>query len=181
MSTKFNEVIAETAAKAKTSKSGKVKKTHSKSEFDKCFKAYINDVDYTTKVVDVKGGEPIEKEISPVKMMRESMLKKPLMDAGVDSQEAKDIAENYQFSKVDGMYEVMTDFMYQYLTEGKKKLDFPTRKDFTGSISIDKVEKNRKTYRAIANGGESFDVETDEHYILKSKSKSPAWLKKKFK
>ena len=180
MSKSFNEVAKETKEKVKVSKSGKLKKTHSKTDFDKLMKAYLNDVDYETEFVTVKDGEPVDNKVKTVENFRDTFIKRVLIDNGVDAQEAEAAAKSYKYAKVDGMYEFISDFLYQYMNAGKK-FDFPTRKNFTGSISTDVVPKNKKEYKGIGVNPEPFSVETEEHIVVKSKSKAPKWIKKKFK
>ena len=52
--------------------------------------------------------------------------------------------------------------------------------DFQGSISVDDVAASTKDYKAIGNATDPFTVETKEHKVIKSKSKAPKWVKKKF-
>lgn len=180
----FDEVFNEIKANVSVSKSGKVKKTFSRTDFDALLKAMVNEVEYTTTYCGTKNGEMVTKEVKPVKIFRES-LKRVLMNFGVDSQEAEKMVKDYKFTNVDGWYELMCEIIYRYM-EANKKFDFPTREDFKGSISIKNVEEATGTYSAIKKKGETgpaetFKIKTKSHKILEKKSKAPNWLKKKFK
>lgn len=180
----FDEVFNEIKANVSVSKSGKVKKTFSRTDFDTLLKAMVNEVEYSTEYCGTKNGEMTKKTVQPVKMFRES-LKRVLMNFGVDSHDAEKIVTDYKFTNVDGWYELMSEIIYRYM-EANKKFDFPTREDFKASISIKNVDKSTGTYSAIKKKGdnspaEKFKIETGSHKILEKKSKAPSWLKKKFK
>jgi len=180
----FDEVFNEIKSNVSVSKSGKIKKTFSRTDFDTLLKAMVNEPEYTTTYCGTKGGKMVKKDVQPVKMFRES-LKRVLMNFGVDSQDAEKIIKDYKFTNVDGWYELMSEIIYRYM-EADKKFDFPTREDFKASISMKNVDKAVGTYSAIKKKGEDgptekFKIETKSHKILEKKSKAPAWLKKKFK
>lgn len=180
----FNEVLNEIKGNVSVSKSGKVKKTFSRTDFDTLLKAMLNETEYTTTYCGTKDGKLVKKDVQPVKMFRES-LKRVLTSFGVDTQDAAKIVSEYKFTNVDGWYEVMCEIIYRYM-EANKKFDFPTREDFKGSLSLKNVDKAVGTYSAIKKKGETgpaeqFKIETKPHKILEKKSKAPAWLKKKFK
>ena len=180
----FEEVFNEIKSNVSVSKSGKIKKTFSRTDFDTLLKAMVNEPEYTTEYCSTKGGEMVKKSVQPVKMFRES-LKRVLVNFGVDSHDAEKIVSEYKFTNVEGWYELMSEIIYRYM-EADKKFDFPTREDFKGSVSVKNVEKSVGTYSTIKKKGddtpvETFKIETKSHKILEKKSKAPNWLKKKFK
>ena len=180
----FEDVYNEIKSNVTVTKSGKPKKTFSRSDFDKMLKAMLNDTDYKAVYCSTKNGEMVKNEVEVVKMFRAS-LKRLLTASGVDAQEAENMAATYQFTNVDGWYELFSEIIYQYMSAGKK-FDFPTRETFKGSLTIKDVEKSIGTYRSIKKPGDKspakeFKIETKSHQILEKKSKAPDWLKKKFK
>lgn len=177
--TTFDEVYEKISSNVSVTKSGKPKKTFSRTDFDSLVKALINSPDYKATYYGTKNGEVVTKDVYPVKKLRES-LKQILIEHGVDAQEAAKFVTDYKFTKVDGMYEFMAEAIYKYMCAGKK-FDFPTTEDFKASISIKDVEENEGTYRSIKNPSEKFKIKTKKHKILEKKSKAPDWLKKKFK
>lgn len=180
----LDEVLKEIEEGVTVSKNGKIKKTFSRSDFDRVLKTLMNTVDYTAEYYSTKNGEPVKTEVEIVKKMRES-LKKMLANAGLDKQAADEFMATYQFTTVDGFYEVFTEATYLFMN-AKKKFDFPTREDFKGSISIKDVEESVGTFKSIRKPGddtppEVFQIKTGKHKVLEKKSKAPAWIKAKFK
>lgn len=158
--------------------------TWSKSDFDKLAKALLNDYGYKTTVASTKGGELVKNDIEPVKMFRDGTIVKLLVDAGLDKCEATKIASEYEFSKVDGLYELISEILYNYMGAGKK-FNFLTKENFNASLTINDIEETVSEYKTIRKTDdepvETFKVETKAHKVLKAKSKAPKWLKKKFK
>lgn len=180
----FDEVFNEIKGNVAVSKSGKVKKTFSKADYDRLLKALLNDTGYKTEYCTVKGGEMVTKEVEVTKMFRES-IKRILINFGVDKQEAEKMVTDYQFTNVDGWYELAAESIYKYIEAGKK-YDFPTRQDFKGSLTLKEVDESTGTFTSIRKKGdktppEEFKIKTKKHKVLEKKSKAPAWLKKKFK
>lgn len=181
----FDEVFNEIKSNVSVSKSGKVKKTFSRSDFDKLLKAFLNESGYTTKVATTKGGELVLNEIQPVKEFRDKVITKLLVDAGHDKTEAAKMAAEYEFTKVDGLYEIISEVIYQYMN-ANKKFDFLPKEDFNGSLTLKSVDAAVGEYSSIRKKGDTtppkkFKVETKAHKLLEKKSKAPKWLKKKFK
>lgn len=180
----FDEVFNEIKSNVSVSKSGKPKKTFSMTDFNKLLKAFMNTPDYSMEVAGTKDGEMVTKTIYPVKEFRK-FVERVLADFGVDAQERKKMESEYDFSNPEAFYHFMSEFLMVYMSAGKK-FDFPTKKNFSGSISLKDVEESIGTYKPIAKKGdnspkESFQIKTGAHMILEKKSKAPKWLKKKFK
>lgn len=179
----LNEIVTEMKSNASTTKSGKVKKTFSRSDFDAMTSALLNEVDYSVDTVSTKNGELVTKTTYPVKEFR-GMMKKVLLDYGVDKQEAETMMDEYKFGKVTGFYPIASAAIVEYCGAGKK-FDFPTEKDFKGSLTIEDIGATTKEYQSIRKAGEDgpsekFKVKTEAHRSLKSSGKPPKWLKKKF-
>lgn len=104
------------------------------------------------------------------------------MDFGVDKQEAERIRTTYEFTNVDGLYEVCSELIYQYM-KADKKFAFMTRPDFIGSLGLKDVGESSKEYKPIGknNDGKPFKVKTKKHSVLDKSSKAPKWLKQKLK
>lgn len=179
----FDEVFNEIKENTTVTKSGKIKKTFSRTDFDNLLKALLNEKDYTAEYWNIKNGEPTKKEVQPVKLFRES-LKRVLTSFGVDNADAAKIVTDYTFTDVSGWYELMSEIIYKYM-EANKKFDFPTREDFKASISIKTVDEcvgefNKIRSKDDPNPPEKFKIKTKSHKILEKRSKAPSWLKDKF-
>lgn len=181
----LDEVLKEIEESVSVSaKTGKVKKTFSRSDFDRVLKHLMNTPEYKAEYCSTKAGELVKTDVEIVKKMRDS-LKKMLINGGLDKQAADAFMETYQFTTVDGFYEVFTEAMYLFMN-ANKKFDFPTREDFKGSISLKVMEENVGTFTSIRKNDdgtppEKFQIKTKKHKVLEKKSKAPAWLKEKFK
>lgn len=179
----YQEVLAEIRGKVSVSSTGKKKKTFSRSDWDELTKAYLND--FTASVESCKkSGDSVNKtEIKPVEEFRK-MIKKILLDFGVDAQEASTVLTDYKITNVSGMYEICSTLITNYLS-ADKKFDFITEKDFMGSLVMNDVAKTTKTHKGIKRpDGEQYPdvtIITDAHRVVKSKTKAPDWTKKKKK
>lgn len=174
----FDEVFNEITNNLTVTKKGKTKKTFSRSDFDKLMKAFLNTYDYKMTIAGTKGGELVTSEITPVKEFRDVVITKILTDNGYDKAEAAKIAAEYEFTKVDGLYEIISEVIYQYMNAGKK-FDFITKEDFSGSLTIDTVDESINECTAIGKPGETFKVKTKKHKKLQRKSSANKWLKTK--
>lgn len=174
----FNEVFEEIRASLTVSKKGKPVKSFSRADFDKLAKAFLNTPDYTIQAAIVKDGQLSSKEIKPVELFR-GMIQRILIEFGVDKQEAAKVMNETEFKNVDGLYEVVSELIYQYMNAGKK-FDFISREDFTGSLSLKEITETISTHKDIRTG-EEFKVEKKAHKLLEKKSKCPKWLKKRQK
>ena len=177
----FSEVYNEIRDAAKSNSAT----TWSKSDFDKLFRAFLNDYGYKTQVASTKNGELVTSEIEPVKQFRDTVITKLLVDAGLDKSEAAKIAAEYEFTKMDGLYEIISEIIYNYMKAGKK-FNFINKEDFNASLTLKDVEETVSEYKTIKKKDsdepvKTFKVETKAHTVLKAKSKAPKWLKKKFK
>jgi hypothetical protein len=177
----YEEVLKEIQGKVSVSKSGKKKKTFSRSDFDDLTKAYLNSYNATIKSCKMAGGEVVETDVMPVQAFR-GFLKRIVSDFGVDKQEAEKVMNDYEITNVDGLYEIVSTLISNYLS-ADKKFDFIPQRDFTASIVMDTVAKTTKTHKGIKrqDGTVSPDVtvQTEAHRVVKAKSKAPKWLKKK--
>lgn len=176
MSKTFQEVFDEIRANVSTSKKGKPVKSFSRSDFDRLAKAFLNEKGYTVETVATKNGEIETKQIAVVKELREGMLKSILLAFGVDKQEAQRIAE-VDITNVDGLYEFVSELVYQYINAGKK-FDFLPKKDFIGSISLKEMGSSVADFTDIRSK-EKITVRKEAHKLLEKKSKCPKWLKSK--
>ena len=175
----FDEVFNEIKGNVTVSPKGKKKKTFSRSDFDRLLTAFLNETGYTIKAASTKGGELEITDIKPVQMFRDKVITKILTDNGHDKAEAAKIAAEYEFTKVDGLYEIISEVIYQYMA-ADKKFAFVTKEDFTGSLTLTDVDASEDTYKSPADQSKSFKVKTKAHKKIKSSSKAPKWLKKKF-
>jgi len=178
MAKTFQEVFDEIRAGLTMSKKGKPVKSFSRSDFDKLAKAFLNTPDYVIHAASVKDGELTTKEIKPVEQFR-GMIYRILLEFGVDKQEAATIMNEKEIKNVDGLYEVCSELIYQYMNAGKK-FDFITREDFAGSISLKDIAESVSTHKDMRTG-EEFKVHKKAHKLLEKKSKCPKWLKKRQK
>ena len=179
MAKTFTEVFNEIKEGVSTTKSGKPMQSWSRDAFDKLAKAYVNEVDYTILQASAKGDSYVTKEVKPVQLLR-SMIQRILIDFGVDKAEAERVmTEAYEITKVDGIYELCSELIYQYMDTGKK-FDFITREDFAGSLVLKEVGESVSDHKHPTTH-EVTRVKKEKHKVLEKKSKTPQWLKSKVK
>lgn len=154
---------------------GTVKKTgFSKSDFTKLMLAYINDPEFVAdpdcKIAN-KGGEKVllKKSIKPVKMFR-NMLADMLIEMGIEKSEVYTFMDNYEFKKVDAMYDFMNNFIYYYMKTGRK-YKLADKEDLVASIYL----KGRDASEKVNKKGET--VVQDAYYSLGQQSSCPKWKK----
>lgn len=158
----------------------KIVRTFSKSAFDDISKALMNDTDYETTVYKTKAKEVVKEKVNPAAIFRNGMLKRILLDAGVDKHEAEEISSKMKISNVDGFYELVSESVDAYLDTGKK-FTFMPKEDFTGSLVKKDVAKTTKEHRIPSSDtGETVKIQTGAHKTLRVKNAGcPAWLKKR--
>lgn len=166
--TNFQEVLNEIKEASKNTKV-----TFSRTDFDRLAKAYVNDVDYKAEAYSAAGGKT---EIETVKLLR-GMIKRVLRDFGVDAQEAEKVmSAEYQIKNIDGIYELCSELVYQYVGAGKK-FSFITKEDFEGSILLESIGASETTSKGVGENAPEFLVNKKAHKKLKVKSGCPKWLK----
>jgi len=175
--TKFVEALEE-IKKSTVNESGKKKAvTFNKASFDDLFKSYLNSPDYDLEEASADAESETGFKVDAIKSVQKlrGMFKRVLIDYGVDKAEAESVMNDYQFTNVDGVYEAVSEVMYQYLAAGKK-FNFITKSDFVGSLTVDTVEAGESNYRDIQKGTD-IKIAHKEHKKLNRKSTVPTWLK----
>lgn len=176
MSKTFTEVLEEIKATVVPNEKGRISKTFNRSLWNKLALAFVNTPEYKAQYVSVKGDEVTDVDSMPVEALRK-MFYQVLVDFGVDKQEAEKVLTSYKFRNADALYEVASELIYQYCAAGKK-FDFPQRRDFVGSITISDVAQTISKHKNPHDGSE-IEIEKAAHRVLKTKSKTPKWLKKR--
>lgn len=169
----FNEAYNE-LIEASTGK----KATWSKTDFDELLKAFLNEKDYVIKKAGIKNGVMETSDVNPIKMFRDVVITRLLTDAGLEKCEAEKIASEYEFKKVDGLYEIISEIIVKYCETGKK-FDFITTEDFKGSLSMEGIEEGVKEHKLPSDPSTKIKVKTKKHKVMKCKSKANDWLKEK--
>lgn len=180
------EVLKEIQAKKKMDKKGVEKWVYNrfnKKNYNSLLKAMLNDPSLkmvTTKLKEQ--GATSEEEIMVTKEFRE-FLKKILIKAGVDANDANAVmSEEFVIDNVDGLYEFFATSMWLYMNAGNKFDMIPTN-DFKGSLYIETVPETKKTYDARdpkkpkgENYIGTFETTKKSHKKLNVKSSCPSWL-----
>ena len=180
------EVLKEIQAKKKMDKKGVEKWVYNrfnKKNYNSLLKAMLNDPSLkmvTTKLKEQ--GATSEEEIMVTKEFRE-FLKKILIKAGVDANDANAVmSEEFVIDNVDGLYEFFATSMWLYMNAGNKFDMIPTN-DFKGSLYIETVPETKKTYDARdpkkpkgENYIGTFETTKKSHKKLNAKSSCPSWL-----
>ena len=138
---------------------------------------YLNDVDFESHTIVKKNGKAIKTKSYPVKKFRK-VLYNVLVDFGVDSVDAEVVlTDRYKFKKktVDGMYDFISDFIYQYLQSGRR-LNLYQKEDSVASLILED-KKGEKGKRRKVKGELTNPVDIKDHKVLKSKSSAPEWDK----
>lgn len=176
MAQTFAETFNDIRANISNTKSGAPIRTFSRADFDRLATAFLNEVDYKVDVAKVKAGELSLTPVHPVQEFRKS-LRTILLDFGVDKQDAERImTADYEITKVDGLYEICSELVYQYAA--LKKFDFLPRETFNGSLTVKEVGESVSTHKHIQTK-EEYKVKKKPHQVLERKSKTPTWLKEK--
>lgn len=156
----------------KLSKKGNKIGSFSRNDFNKLVNAYLNDINYSMDTVVVHDGKTEGRSAAVPKEFREKFIKPILVDFGVPKQEAENIVNNYAFkhAQTDCLYDLIMDIIYQYMETGKK-LNFPNREDFTGSIRLKEVDGGVTVNR------DGKKTKRGKHKTLVKKSSCPSWLR----
>lgn len=174
MAKTFTEKMADLAANVKLSAKGKEKKNFSRKDYDELFTAFLNENDYETETVTVKGDELVRTTVKPVAEFRK-VFYNTLIDFGVDKQEAAKILDgSYQFAKTPGAYEFTSEVMENYLKH--KKFNFLPKEDLVASIVLDEVDEEEKEFRKPGTDEKS-KKRIKKHRKIKAKSTAPKWAK----
>lgn len=154
------------------------KATFSKTTFVKLMATYINEPEFKSHVMKINNGEETAEVLDdyPVKKFRK-LVRTVLVDFGVDANDAEKIMTEYKFKEKDmeGMYDFMSDFIYQYLKTGRRFKLFD-KVDMNASIIAKEVKADAKDYEA--NERRPFSrVEWNDHKKVKIQSSCPEWEK----
>lgn len=145
-------------------------KGFSKKDFNILMEAYINDPEFIVEDAKVMGDDYLVTRKKPVKEFRK-MLGSMLKELGVDSSEVNNFIDNYEFKKVDPLYDFINNFIYYYIKTGRKYKLFE-KEDITASIKLKQRGKVTKTNK------KGQIVEQDDYYALGQESPCPKWKKK---
>lgn len=174
----FQETMERLAASVTITEKGKQKKSFSQSDFEKLFLAFLNENEYTTEIVKSKGGEVVKIPTQPVKEFRRTFYE-VLLDYGVDKEQAQSMLDgSYQFRKVHGAYEFVSEILTSYLES--KSFAFIPKNDLRAVLSIDPVGEIVKDFRVPTAAGEPpryVKKKVLKHRKMKVKSGAPAWSK----
>lgn len=156
----------------------------SKASFDELALSMLNS-DYKTDVVKSRTEEGVTTiPVEVTKKFANGFIKPILKDFGVDSHEAEEI-NNYEFTKVDGLYELSSELITAYMETGKS-FNFLPKEDCVGSLSIQEQAPTVKTSRILnkkdEKGNDLFTtVQIGKFSKVKAKSVAPKNKKKKIK
>lgn len=179
MAKDFQSYMQELASSVTLSGKGKAKKTFSRKAFEELFLAFLNENNYTTEVVQVKGGELVRVPVTPVAEFRRT-FHEVLIDFGVDKAAAEAMLDgSYQFRKVHGAYEFVSEVLTNYLDS--KSFTFLPKEDLTAVLRLDTIEETVKDFRVPPKeqGGPSGTVrkKVKKHRKMKVTSSAPEWAK----
>lgn len=153
-----------------------VKKVFSREAFNSLLVDYLNDPEFESHVMKVSGDEAVKVKTYPVKKFRK-ILRNILIDFGVDKNDAEAIMTTYKFRKkdVEEMYDFISDFIYQYLSTGRR-LKLFEREDAVASIIFEDMDTVTKTY-TIGKDKKKYNRKEKSHKKAKIKSPCPDWQK----
>lgn len=174
MAKTVKEVIAEITPSKGTGR-------FSKNAFNELVTALVNDTDYAAKVAVVKNKELAEiKDVFVGKDFRK-FLKRVLEKAGVDKADAAVVMEpSFEIDNVDGLYELISTSIYEYM-DANNKFEFMPRERFRGGISLREKAASETTGPARnPKTGEDLGVwerKTQAHKVLVASSPAPEYLR----
>lgn len=180
----FKEAKADLAKSIKKSaKSGGLIHSFSRTDFNNLFAAFINDPAHEMETVQIVDGKLTPVKTAVVREFREKFIVPILIEYGVSKEEAQKAVEDYKFktSQVSTAYEFIAEIVYQYLEAGKK-FNFPSRKDFQGSIhlkdipegTVERDIRDIKDHKTVIGHKKE---KRDTHKTLVKKSTAPVWLR----
>ena len=117
MAKTFKEVKAELKANVKRGKNGNIIHSFSKTDFNELINALINDLDYQMETVKIVDGQLTDFSAPIVKEVREKLLIPVLIKAGVDRNEATEIASTFRYSNSQ------TSCLYDFIADGDSLAD----------------------------------------------------------
>jgi len=180
---KFYEAKESLRGKVKHGKNGNVIYSFSKTDFNDMVNALLNDGEHSMETIKLIDGTATEVSTPVVQEFRENFLVPILMKAGMDKNDAQQLAQTWHFnsSSTKNMYDLVSEMLYQYL-DADKKFNFPNRKNFAGSIHLKEVKEATvtRTLRDIKDHKTITGTKTEKqetHKTLVKKSTCPAWLR----
>lgn len=181
-----DEVMTEITATKKTNKDGVEKWAYNrfnKRNFNSLMKAMLNDPEFKFVAAKLKdGGNVSTEDIMVTKDFRE-FLKKVLVKAGVDSNDAQAVTSaDFVIDNVDGLYEFFAAAMQTYMSAGNK-FDLIQTPSFKASLYVEDVPEATKVYDAKdpkkpegENYIATYESTKKSHQKLVAKSSCPSWL-----
>lgn len=163
-------------------------KGYSKSDLIGLTHTALNDVDMEFFEIVKEGGKPVPVMSNPSKKFRES-IEPVLVSAGLDKQEAKEVASTVEFPKktAEAMVELNTAITKSYLDTGRKytlpmtTID-ETKMSFVKEIANEKIEDTKRPVKDPDTGKTTMEptgktIKTSKREVLKAKNVVPSWLK----
>lgn len=172
--TKFNETFETILASTRNEDGTSKAKTFKRDDFDSILRSILNTSDYKAASVKASKGEVATEEIEVTQAVRKA-FRKVLLDFGVDKAEADTVLTSYEFTNVDGFYELISETIYQYMNAGKK-FNFLTKNDFQGSLLLNDVEAGETEHTDVKDRTKKIRKSHKAHKVLVRKSKTPDWL-----
>lgn len=157
----------------------------SKKAFNELLTAMVNDPDFTTDfAVSAKGELKSVEELRVTEGFRK-WLQKVVEIAGIDKAEsAVVLSKDFVIPNMDGLYELFTTAMYEYMKNGSR-FDMIPKKDFKASFAMNKKAPKTKTGTLLnPSTGEvlgTYSTDMAEHWEASVKSSCPNWMKKRMK
>lgn len=157
----------------------------SKKAFNELLTAMVNDPDFTTDfAVSAKGELKSVEELRVTEGFRK-WLQKVVEIAGIDKAEsAVVLSKDFVIPNMDGLYELFTTAMYEYMKNGSR-FDLIPKKDFKASFAMNKKAPKTKTGTLLnPSTGEvlgTYSTDMAEHWEASVKSSCPNWMKKRMK
>ena len=157
----------------------------SKKAFNELLTAMVNDPNFTTDfAVSAKGELKSVEEIRVTEGFRK-WLQKVVEIAGIDKAEsAVVLSKDFVIPNMDGLYELFTTAMYEYMKNGSR-FDMIPKKDFKASFAMNKKAPKTKTGTLLnPSTGEvlgTYSTDMAEHWEASVKSSCPNWMKKRMK
>ena len=157
----------------------------SKKAFNELLTAMVNDPEFTTDfAVSAKGELKSVEEIRVTEGFRK-WLQKVVEIAGIDKAEsAVVLSKDFVIPNMDGLYELFTTAMYEYMKNGSR-FDMIPKKDFKASFAMNKKAPKTKTGTLLnPSTGEvlgTYSIDMAEHWEASGKSSCPNWMKKRMK
>ena len=153
----------------------------SENNFNSLLHAMLNDLSFKEEVVKYGAGNETIEDVEEVMVSQDfrKFLKGVLVEAGMDDADAAVVeTEDFKIKNVDGLYELISSSIYQFMNLGHQ-FKFMPKKDFIATIGIrsfDAIDEDRNVHNPATGEKYVQHYKCAPHRELCGKSHAPAYM-----